>query len=102
MNTQNSNASTAGKGELTQEQEWIAQGETPEEQERRATELSLGRIRAIIKDWEEHERPKSLWDVQGANIFIRLWRWLIGTGLFGSRSLAWCWAVCCWHATASC
>jgi hypothetical protein len=58
MSAQNSNGSTAGKGELTQEQEWIAQGETPQEQERRATELSLGRIRAMIKDWQEHERPK--------------------------------------------
>lgn len=72
------NGSTAGKGELTAEQEWIAQGETPQEQERRATELSLGRIRAMIKDWQEHERPKSLRDIQGANIFFRLWRWLIG------------------------
>ena len=78
MTAQNSSDSTAGKGELTQEQEWIAQGETPQERERRATELSLGRIRAMINNWQEHERPKSLPDIEGTNIFIRLWRCLIG------------------------
>ena len=81
MSAQDSNGSTGGKSELTQEQEWIAQGETLQEQERRATELSLGRIRAMIKDQEAHDRPKSLRDIQGANLVIRLWHWLMGPDL---------------------